>query len=71
MGWVSEETYREAVEAVTVADVQRVAQEHLRPERAAVVLLGDHDAFSAALDELDLGPVDVVRDAEHVQTAEG
>jgi zinc protease len=63
--------YREAIEAVSIADVQRVAQEHLRPDRAAVVLVGDHDTFAADLDSLALGPLDVVRDAEHVPPAEG
>jgi zinc protease len=62
--------YREAVEAVTIDDVQRVAQEHIRPDRAAVVLVGDHDAFAADLDALALGPLDVVRDIEPVPPQE-
>jgi zinc protease len=63
--------YREAIEAVTVADVQRVAQQHINPDRAAVVLVGDHDTFAADLDSLALGPLDVVRDAEPVPPGEG
>jgi predicted Zn-dependent peptidase len=63
--------YREAVEAVSVADVQRVAQEQIHLDRAAVVLVGDHDTFASDLDGLGLGPLDVVRDAEPVAPREG
>ena len=58
--------YRPSIEAVTADDVQRVAREHIRPEAAAVVLVGDHDAFGDALEAAAIGPVDVVRDAEPV-----
>jgi zinc protease len=34
-------TYRERVSAVTAEDVQRVAQQHVTPDRAAVVIVGD------------------------------
>jgi zinc protease len=63
--------YREAIEAVSIEDVQRVAQEHIHPEQAAVVLVGDHDAFAVDLDGLALGSLDVVRDAEPVAPGEG
>src|SRR5690606_18439006 len=33
--------YRDRVAAVTAADVQRVAREHIRPDRAVVVVVGD------------------------------
>ena len=36
--------YRGAIEAVTADDVQRVARAHIRPEAAAIVLVGDDDA---------------------------
>ena len=36
--------YRGAIEAVTADDVQRVAREHIHPDAAAIVLVGDHDA---------------------------
>ncbi len=35
------ETYREQVNAVTAADIQRVAQAHVTPDRAAIVIVGD------------------------------
>jgi zinc protease len=35
------ETYREQVNAVTAEDIQRVAQEHVTPDRAAIVIVGD------------------------------
>ncbi len=54
--------YRDAVEAVTAADVQRVAREHIRPEAAAIVVVGDHDQFGTALDDAGVGDVEVVRD---------
>ena len=56
--------YRAAIEAVTAADVQRVAREHIRPEAAAIVLVGDHDAFGAALGDAGVGAVEVIRDAD-------
>jgi zinc protease len=34
-------TYRERVNAVTAEDVQRVAQQHVTPDRAAIVIVGD------------------------------
>ncbi|HVF50433.1 MAG TPA: pitrilysin family protein [Pyrinomonadaceae bacterium] len=34
-------TYRERVGAVTVEEVRRVANEHIRPDRAAIVVVGD------------------------------
>jgi predicted Zn-dependent peptidase len=35
------ETYREQINAVTAADIQRVAEAHVTPDRAAVVIVGD------------------------------
>lgn len=54
--------YRAAVEAVTADDVLRVAREHVLPDRAAIVLVGDHDRFGADLAAAGLGPVEVVAD---------
>ncbi len=54
--------YRPAIEAVTVEDVARVARQHLRPEQAAVVLVGDADAFGSELEAVGFGRVTVERD---------
>jgi zinc protease len=58
------EHYRRSIEAVTAADIMRVACEHIRPEAAAVVIVGDQDAFGEALDAAAIGPVEVIRDAD-------
>jgi predicted Zn-dependent peptidase len=41
-------TYRDRIRAVTAADVQRVARQHLVPERLVLLVVGDHK-------EIDLG----------------
>lgn len=61
--------YRAAIEAVTAADVQRVAREHIRPEAAAIVLVGDHDRFGADLAAAGVGDVEVIRDADESDEA--
>ncbi len=61
--------YRPAIEAVTIDDVQRVAREHIRLEEAAIVLVGDADAFEGDLDRAGFGPVVVEREESPV--AEG
>lgn len=53
--------YTKNVEAVTKADVRRVAARYLQPERSAVVVVGDRASQEAALSKL--GPVEV-RDLE-------
>ena len=63
--------YRDAIMAVTADDVLRVARAHIRPEEAAIVLVGDHDAFGQDLEAAGFGPVDVVRDADVPADAAG
>lgn len=53
-------TYRERVQQVTRADVRRVARQHITPERAAVVIVGDAVAiaeqikpYAAAIESYD------------------
>ena len=53
------DTYRTRVRAVTPADMAAVAQAHLHPERAAIVLVGPAKAIVPQLE--GLGPVDVVK----------
>ena len=43
------QTFRERVIAVTPADIQRVAQQYLRPDRLSIVLVGDASVFMKQL----------------------
>lgn len=52
------EAWARRLQAVTAADVQRVARRVLRPERLVTLVLGQSSAFEAPLD--DLGPVRLV-----------
>jgi zinc protease len=54
--------YRGAIEAVTIEDVQAAAAAHVRPDAAAIVLVGDADAFGAALQDAGLGRIVIERD---------
>jgi zinc protease len=54
--------YREAIEAVSVDDVAKAAGDHLHLERAAILLVGDADAFASELEGAGFGPVAVERD---------
>jgi zinc protease len=54
--------YRARIEAVDVAAVAAAARAHLHVEAAAIVLVGDVDAFGAELEAAGLGQVVVERD---------
>ncbi len=54
--------YRPAIEAVTIDAVLTAARTHITPEQMAIVLVGDADAFGAALESAGLGPVTIERD---------
>jgi zinc protease len=54
--------YRGAIEAVTIQDVQAAASAHVRPDAAAIVLVGDADAFGASLEDAGLGRIVIERD---------
>lgn len=58
--------YRPALEAVTVEDVTAAARDHVHPDRASILLVGDASAFLADLEAAGLGDVVV----EH-ETADG
>jgi hypothetical protein len=47
---------------VSVDDVAKAAVDHLHLERAAVLLVGDADAFASELEGAGFGPVVVERD---------
>jgi zinc protease len=52
-------TYRERIAAVTRADAQRVAQQHITRERLTFVVVGDGTQITESLRDLGLGPVEV------------
>jgi predicted Zn-dependent peptidase len=59
LGWHAD--YVRAVNAVTAADVQRVARQHIDPERLDIVVVGDRELIQEGIRALDLGPL-VLRD---------
>jgi zinc protease len=63
--------YRASIEAVSVDDVLRVARDHIHPEAAAVVLVGDHEQFGSDLEAAAIGPVEVIRDEVSGPAGEG
>ena len=57
-------TYRDKVEAVTAADVHRVAKKYLDPSRMTILIVGDRKKIEAGLKELPYAKVINVLDAE-------
>jgi zinc protease len=56
--------YRPAIEAVTRRDVEKAARSRLEPDRSAIVLVGDVDAFGRDLEAAGFGPIVIERDGE-------
>ena len=56
--------YRARIEAVDGAAIAAAARAHLHVDDAAIVLVGDADAFVAELEAAGLGPIVVERDDE-------
>ena len=54
------DTYRDRIVSVTADEVLEAARARLWPERAAVVIAGDAAAIRGPLEELNLGPVEVL-----------
>ncbi len=54
-------TYVQSIQAVSAADVQRVAQQYVQPNRVAVVIVGDLKAIEPGIRALNLGPVHVLK----------
>jgi predicted Zn-dependent peptidase len=52
--------YVQNIQAVTAADVQRVAQKYIQPARFAVVIVGDLKAIEPGVRALNLGPIKVL-----------
>ena len=61
------QTYRPDMQAVTVEEASLSAAEHLRPDRIAIVTVGD-PALAGPLAEAGFGPVTVVADADEPDT---
>ncbi len=53
-------TYTQRVRAVTPADVQRVADKYIQPDRFAVVIVGDRTVIEPGIKALNLGPIKTV-----------
>jgi predicted Zn-dependent peptidase len=53
-------TYVQHIEAVTSADVQRVARKYITPDRLIVVVVGDLKTIEAPVRALNLGEIKVV-----------
>lgn len=54
------ETYKAALEKVTVADLDRVAKKYIHPDKLAVLVVGNGQEIKPGLNELKLGPVQPV-----------
>jgi zinc protease len=52
--------YVQNIQAVTAADVQRVAQKYIQPGKFTVVVVGDLKSIDAGVRALNLGPVKVM-----------
>ena len=57
------------IQAVTAADVQRVAQKYIQPDRFAVVVVGDRKAIEPGIRALNLGPIKAMTDRRGVRAA--
>jgi zinc protease len=54
------QTFRDRVNAVTVDDVQRVAQKYLHPDQLSIVLVGNASAFASQLRGIGFGQFETV-----------
>jgi zinc protease len=54
------ESYKAALEKVTVADLDRVAKKYIHPDKLAILVVGNGPEIKPGLDELKLGPVQPV-----------
>ena len=55
------DAYRDRVLAVPVDEVHRVAKDRIRPDEMAIVVVGDAGAIHGPVEELGLGPVEVLQ----------
>jgi predicted Zn-dependent peptidase len=52
--------YVQNIEAVTAADVQRVAKKYVQPDKVAVVIAGDRAVIEPKIKALNLGPINIL-----------
>jgi predicted Zn-dependent peptidase len=57
-------TFADRIRAVTAADVKRVADKYIQPDKFAVVIIGDRKTIEAGVKGLNLGPLAIVEPAE-------
>ncbi|MFL6280163.1 MAG: M16 family metallopeptidase [Vicinamibacterales bacterium] len=57
-------TYTQRIRAITPADVQRVAERYIQPDKFAVVVVGDRKTIEPGIGALNLGPLKIVDVAE-------
>jgi len=50
-------SYVQNIQAVSAADVQRVAQKYVQPDKVAIVIVGDLSAIEPRIRALNLGPI--------------
>jgi zinc protease len=63
------QTYRERVNAISADDIQRVAQQYLRPDKLSIVLVGDASVFAKDLAGVGFDQVERIPIAELDLTA--
>ena len=54
------ETYKAALEKVTLADLNAVAKKYIHPDKYAVLVVGNGPEIKPALDALNMGPVHTI-----------
>ena len=54
------ESYKAALEKVTLADLDRVAKKYIHPEKLAILVVGNGPEIKPGLEELKLGPVQTI-----------
>ncbi len=52
--------YVQHIQAVSAADVQRVADKYIQPDKFAVVVVGDRSKIEAPIKALNLGPITIL-----------
>jgi len=57
-------TYTQRVRSVTAADVQRVAERYIQPDKFSIVIVGDRKGIEPGIAALNLGPLKIVEPSE-------